>query len=120
MKNIPKKFREIDSFNFTSFLAWTFMLTFFQLFVYFILNIGIMMNGGGAGHKEEMLQTFQTKIGQNMDFDLPPYQEHDELAKTYQDEQFHEEVFMGILFTFFSCLFTILYYYYLGLFLSRG
>ena len=50
-----------------------------------------MMNGGGGG-KEEMLQTFQTKIGQNMDFDLPPYQEHDELAKTFPDEQFHEEV----------------------------
>ena len=49
-----------------------------------------MMNGGGG--KEEMLQTFQTKIGQNMDFDLPPYQEHDELAKTFPDEQFHEEV----------------------------
>ena len=48
------------------------------------------MNGGGG--KEEMLQTFQTKIGQNMDFDLPPYQEHDELAKTFPDEQFHEEV----------------------------
>ena len=81
-----------------------------------------MMNGGGGGHKEEMLQTFQTKIGQDMDFDLPPYQEHDELAKTFPDEQFHEEVPIFkilCLFTFFQ-LFVYYFIFYPGLFLSRG
>ena len=66
-----------------------------------IPNGFIDKNGGmafdtmnGSLHKDEMMNNFQTKIGQNMDFDLPPYNsEGNEVAKSYPEEVFHEEIF---------------------------
>ena len=67
-----------------------------------IPNGFIDKNGGmafdtmnGSLHKDEMMNNFQTKIGQNMDFDLPPYNSegNNEVAKSYPEEVFHEEIF---------------------------
>ena len=53
---------------------------------------GGMMNGD-IKRKDEIIQNFQTKIGQDMNFDLTPYNnDDDEMAKTYPEEAFHEEV----------------------------